>query len=163
LAADRVRIDEEFGSRGRSVARESLTEHRVLVAVTSVALPDDDEVAAGVAGDGGAVLPVVGVRIDLELRSGGGSIAREALREDPLIVAVLVARPYHDEVPRRVGRNSRRRLRVRGVRIDLKSRSQSGTGAVEPSAEYAGVLPVERRPDDDEIAGSIDRDLGVGL
>jgi hypothetical protein len=71
LAAGRVRVHLEFGAERASRAVVALAEDAARGIDVLIALPHDDEVARGVAGDRRELLLPRHVRVDLELGSDG--------------------------------------------------------------------------------------------
>ena len=86
-----VGIDQELGADRRSGAVELLAEDAGAAAVLCVvACPHDDEFSRAAQRDGGILLRVARVRVDLELGADRAAGAVEALAEDAAAVSVLI-------------------------------------------------------------------------
>src|SRR3990167_2725807 len=103
-------------------------------AARAIALPGDDEVARGVAGDGGIALGIRRVGVDLELATEGVSGGVVALGLSATAGGVSVARavalPGDDEVARGVAGDGGKILVARRVGVDLELVADGGSGGV---------------------------------
>ena len=99
LAAGKIRVHLELGSRARAGGVVALAEDAVAAAVLGGALPHDDEAAVRCAGDVGLLLVAGGEGVHGELGADAGSRGVEALGPDPVVAGSvsLGAGPCHDE------------------------------------------------------------------
>src|SRR5207244_9125132 len=92
------------------------------------------------------------------------------LAEDPAIVPrrfLVLALPDDDEVSGGIGRDRRRDLVPRRVRVHMELAPSRGARGVEPLSEDAAVVQgrflILTPPDDDEIAARVGRNRGRNL
>ncbi len=137
--------------------------------VLLVALPDDDRLPGRIERHVGPVLEVRLGRVDPEFSAEGCSGIVVAPRHDRRRLGVLMLTgPYHDEVAGRVHRDARAVLMARRVLVDLELRGERVAARVVSPGEDPRAAAVLGRlagqevggagPDDDEVAGRIQRD-----